>query len=195
MSRLASVGIMIAGAIITPIITSISGVWEFILQCGAGLGLVLILRWYWWRINAWSEITATIAPLLSYSFCYFYLNDAMGSSFSENYGSYYVTVGFTTITWIIITFLTKPPGTKHIQDFMTRVQPMGIWPEKVNNGPMKWLLLNWVSTIVFIVSFLFGTGSLILLEFEACFIYFAMSIISALSLKFCLKKTNIFGRN
>ena len=42
------------------------------IECGAGLGAVLILRWYWWRINAWSEIVATIAPFIAYSYTHFY---------------------------------------------------------------------------------------------------------------------------
>ena len=47
-------------------LTTISGAWEFIINASAGLGSVLILRWYWWRINAWSEISAMIAPLIIY---------------------------------------------------------------------------------------------------------------------------------
>ncbi|MEX2597866.1 MAG: sodium:solute symporter family protein [Salibacteraceae bacterium] len=198
-SRLTSVGIMILGAMVTPFITSISGVWEFILQCGAGLGLVLILRWYWWRINAWSEIAATIAPLIAYGFCYFYLNDFMGERFVRNNGSFYITVLFTTIVWISVTFLTPKPSSSFTKTFIKRVKPMGIWPnfdhQPTDNRQIKWLFLNWLSMILFIVSFLFGTGSLILLEMDAAFIYFAVSILSAFALRMFLKKTNIFGRN
>ncbi len=64
--RLFTIAIMIISLIITSQIESISGVWAFVIECGAGLGMVLILRWYWWRINAWSEITATIVPFLVY---------------------------------------------------------------------------------------------------------------------------------
>ena len=64
--RLSTVGLMVLAAIVSTQITSISGTWLFIMECGAGLGLVLILRWYWWRINAWTEISATIAPVFFY---------------------------------------------------------------------------------------------------------------------------------
>jgi Na+/proline symporter len=199
-SRWASVFIMIIGASITPLINSISGVWAFIMQCGAGLGLVLILRWYWWRINAWSEISATVAPLLAYAFCYFYLNDALGPSFEAQYGSFYVTVGFTTVVWMVVTFLTRPPGESHIKAFMQRIRPLGWWPAELNvhqgdNRQLKWLSLNWVAMISFIIASLFGLGKLILLEFQAAIVYLSIAILSALALRVFLKKTNIFERN
>jgi len=199
-SRLASVGIMMVGALVTPMVTSISGVWEFILQCGAGLGSVLILRWYWWRINAWSEISATIAPLIAYTFCQLYLNEATGASFTDNNGSYYVTVLFTLVSWISVTYLTSAPGKEHISKFDARVQPMGIWPSYLTevgkrNSELKWLAGNWASMIVFIFSFLFTIGSLVLLNFDQFFIYLTLSIISLFSLRWFLKKTNIFGTN
>ena len=53
---------MIAAAIVTFYLESIRQAWEFVLESGAGIGLVLILRWYWWRVNAWSEIAAMVAP-------------------------------------------------------------------------------------------------------------------------------------
>jgi len=199
-SRLASIGIMLLGAFVTPFVTSISGVWEFIMQCGAGLGLVLILRWYWWRVNAWSEIAATLAPLIAYSFCQFYLNETLGDGFINQYGPYYFTVGFTTLVWITVTFLTPKPTKEHIEKFDERVRPMGVWPSyiqgvKERNKQLKWLAGNTASMIVFIISFLFAIGSLILMEFQNAVIYVSLSIISVFGLKIFLKKTNIFGRN
>src|SRR5690606_10064947 len=66
-SRVATLGIMGLGLFTTQIFDSISGVWLFIMECGAGLGLVLILRWFWWRINAWSEIVATGVPFVGFA--------------------------------------------------------------------------------------------------------------------------------
>ena len=195
-SRLASVGILILGACVTPFVTSISGVWEFIMQCGAGLGLVLILRWYWWRINAWSEIAATLAPIAAYAFCHFYLNEQLGSNFTDNYGHYYFTVGFTTLTWILVTYLTPPPSSALISSFDERVRPMGAWPSAgPRNGELKWLFALTISMIILIVSVLFGIGSIILQLYEAAIIYVTLSIISTIGLRFFLKKTNIFERN
>lgn len=199
-SRVCSILVMIAGAIITPFVTSISGVWEFILQCGAGTGLVLILRWYWWRINAWSEITATIAPLLSYSFCTFYLNERMGDAFVANNGAFYVTVLFTTVAWLLVTYLTPPPSQALVTRFNEQVKPMGLWPSYTTgvserNKSLKWLVANWAAMVTGIISVLFAIGSFVLLEFPAAFLYTALALLSIFSLRMFLKKTNIFGRN
>ena len=75
------------------------------MECGAGLGLVLILRWFWGRINAYVEITATLAPFVGYTL-------ARGEWLSEDLGtfpnSFFFTVGFTTVAWLTVLFLTKP---------------------------------------------------------------------------------------
>lgn len=200
MSRWASIAVMIAGALVTPFITSISGVWSFIMQCGAGLGLVLILRWYWWRINAWSEITATIAPIIAYAFCHFYLNDKLGETFQQNNGSFYFTVAFTTVSWLIATFMTAPPTADSITFFNKRVEPMGIWPMVAvgvtqRNKQLKWMLGGWISMASTILFTLFTLGNLVLLEYDDLFINMPLALLSAFLLRLFLKKTNIFDRN
>jgi len=200
LSRITTVFVLIAGAAVTPFVTSISGVWEFLMQCGAGLGLVLILRWYWWRISAWSEISATIAPIIAYLFCDFYLTEAMGQSFKDNNGAFYFTVIFTTIIWLLTTFLTKPQSEQTLKDFFQRVRPHGIWPTnisggKLDNTPMKWMFGGWISMISTIIFILFATGSLILENYTIGFIQMTLGITSIISLRLFLKKTNIFNRN
>jgi SSS family solute:Na+ symporter len=98
-SRVMTIVLMILGLYMSTFINSISGTWEFIMQCGAGLGLVLILRWYWWRINAWSEISATIAPFVATAICYY-----KGIEFPE---AFLLTVAYTTVIWLIVTFMTS----------------------------------------------------------------------------------------
>jgi Na+/proline symporter len=66
-SRITTIIVMVISLFVTLIIGTISGAWAFIIECGAGVGLVLILRWFWWRINAWSEIAAMLAPFAAYS--------------------------------------------------------------------------------------------------------------------------------
>src|SRR5437867_53199 len=65
LSRITTVLVMALSLLTTTVLATISGAWAFILEAGAGLGLVLILRWFWWRLNAWSEIAAMVAPLLA----------------------------------------------------------------------------------------------------------------------------------
>jgi len=199
-SRVTSVIVMIVGAIVTPFVTSISGVWEFLMNCGAGLGLVLILRWYWYRINAWSEISATVTPLVAYAFCYFYLNDAMGESFVNQNGPFFFTVSVTTIIWIITTFATASPSESHLRMFIIKVKPQGIWPnmqqdQKALNYSLKYQAMSWFFMVIMVISLLFGIGSLILLNFNATILYFISAVLSIFGLRFFLKKTNIFERN
>ena len=197
MSRLASVLVMVAGACVTPFVTSISAIWEFIMHCGAGLGLVLILRWYWWRINAWSEISATIAPLIGYGLSSLFIEPRLGSTFVDHNGSFYVTVLFTCLVWITVTYITQPQSKESISMFYNRVKPLGIWPNQDivrNRKELLSLTGGWLSMIFSIVSILFGIGSLVLLNYLQAITYIIMSVISIFVLRFYLKKTNMFDR-
>ncbi|MGB0431970.1 MAG: sodium:solute symporter family protein, partial [Bacteroidia bacterium] len=129
-SRLMTVLLVFAGIGTTFFIETISGVWAFIIECGAGLGLVLILRWYWWRINAWSEITATIAPFVAYTICKYVLvnyNEAWGYDLFTDPRTFFVVVTFTTVSWLVVTFITQPEPKAHLQNFYDRVKPAGNW--------------------------------------------------------------------
>jgi Na+/proline symporter len=147
-------------------LTTISGAWEFILNASAGLGLVLILRWYWWRINAWSEIIAMISPLVIYPFSVKVLGlQSPLTLFPIAFG--------TTLIWIAGTYLTKPVNTEILLEFYRRVHPGGIgWkkiavlvPEVKADGGFLRLIICWLCGIVAIYATLYGTGKIILSEF------------------------------
>ncbi len=154
----------------TSIITSISGVWSFILECGAGLGLVLILRWYWWRINAWSELAAMIAPFVGYGLARF----VFGWEFP---GSYFFTVALTTAVWLIVTFLTPPVDSQVLEDFYTKVRPGGWWKpvEKKLGLPGEKIGVNrfiaWFAAVLTGYGTLFSIGALILHQWKDLVIY------------------------
>jgi SSS family solute:Na+ symporter len=176
---------------VTTQIHTISGVWTFIIECGAGLGLVLILRWYWWRINAWSEITATIAPFIAYGFSKFYL----GLVFPD---SFFLTVGFTTAAWITVTYMTVPEPMDHLVKFYKKVQPEGSWkPVAAAAGitPGKSRIFNltvcWLSAVTMTYSLLFFTGKIIFHEWKEAMVYGCSVIISFLILRLFMNKTKI----
>jgi SSS family solute:Na+ symporter len=161
-SRITTLLVMALSVVITGMIERISGAWEFIIECGAGLGMVLILRWYWWRINAWSEIAAMVAPFIAYA----YIKFATSVVFPQ---TLYYIVGFTTLVWLAATFLTRPTDMMHLQSFYRRVHPGGaLWkPVADTVGEVKGttgfglLFLDWLAGIVLVYSALFGIGSLI----------------------------------
>jgi SSS family solute:Na+ symporter len=154
-ARLFTVLIMLVALFATTQISSIDTAAKFMIECGAGLGMVLILRWYWWRINAWSEITASIAPFIGY----FIANYLLALEYPFNF---LFTVGFSTICWLIATFVTVPTDEKTLQHFYNKVKPDGGWskfrkPEdpKTKLAP---LFICWISSIVMVYSILFSIG-------------------------------------
>jgi Na+/proline symporter len=161
-SRVITMLLMLVSLVVTLYINRISGAWEFILECGAGLGLVLILRWYWWRINAWSEISAMLTPFITLP-----IVKTLGISFPL---SLYYLVFATTIVWLVVTFLTKPTDEKKLREFYKQVHPSGIlWkkisstmPDAKSDTGFARMFLNWFLGVVVVYTSLFGIGSLIL---------------------------------
>lgn len=191
-SRLVTLLVTIIGLGVTTQINSISGVWSFIIECGAGLGLVLILRWYWWRINAYSEIAATIAPFIAYAVSKW----GLGLEFPN---SFFITVGFTTVTWLVVTFLTKPSDEATLVKFYNKVKPDGSWEpvRKLAGGEafksnVPNLLVCWISGISFTYSILFLTGKLIFMEWSAALIWAGVAAVSFIILRMFVLKTRVF---
>ena len=190
-SRLVTVGLMAIGLGATFFMTSISGVWAFIIECGAGLGMVLILRWYWWRVNAWSEISATIAPFIAYALSRFVFE------WEFPYG-FFFTVGFTTVVWLATTFLTRPESAETLRKFHARVRPDGYWgpiaakdrPKRNNLGP---LFVSWLSSIAMTYGILFMTGKIIFGEWQAAGMYGVIVVVSGVVLSRMMKRTSIWA--
>lgn len=190
-SRLATLGIMALGLSITRVFDSISGVWLFIMECGAGLGLVLILRWFWWRINAWSEIAATAIPFIGYAISYFLLD------WPHPYG-FFFTVSLTTVVWVIVTFITPPTRTDQLRIFYGRVDPGGWWPKSITGNSKdhrpeyRYLFVAWILSIIMTYSILFLIGKFILQEYWEAFGIFLTALFSFLGLIAVMRKTTIF---
>lgn len=160
-SRLFTVLLMIASIPITAQLQTIDSAAQFLISSGAGLGLVLILRWYWWRINAWSEISATVAPFVGMAIGKWILEPRFGDAFIIANGSFYFTVALTTITWLLVTYWTKPEPAAHLKAFYQRIRPEGIW--RVDGQVIRrfsyWRLMAWITAVVLTYSALFGMGS------------------------------------
>src|SRR5262249_31129923 len=123
-SRLTTVLLFFASCGVTAMLSSVEQAWKFIIGLGAGSGMVYILRWYWWRINAWSEVSAMIASFVTFCFASGALGDILvkvgvagGAAIIPAYVSsksadadaiaLLITVGVTTIVWLTTTFMTK----------------------------------------------------------------------------------------
>lgn len=207
--RVFTVIIMIIALIITSFIDTIDGAARFLIASSAGLGAVLILRWYWSRINIWSEIAATIAPIIGYTLSKFILApmfdieiapDEIQNNFVANEGILLCTTLFTTIVWLLVTFLTKPESEETLKKFYLRVEPEGAWntiKEKLNipktKSQIPALIICWVSATALTYSTLFLIGKLIFQDYYYALINLVIAIISFLILRYFMFHTKIFS--
>jgi solute:Na+ symporter, SSS family len=178
-SRITTILIMVISGIITFYLETIRQAWEFVLESGAGIGLVLILRWYWWRVNAWSEITAMVAPALG--FAYLKLFTDIQFPFTLLY-----LVTWTTVCWLVVTMLTPPEPEAHLVAFYRRVRPGGPgWTRIAARAgdekpePIGGLVVDWLAGIVLVYATLFGMGTLLLDSVVRAVPFFAVAAAAA----------------
>ncbi len=167
-SRWMTVLAMVLAALVTLVMTSVGEAWKYMLTLTAGVGLVMILRWYWWRINAWSEISALAASAIVGSWCYL-SGIVAGDDPNATAKRLLITVAATTIVWLVVTFVTKPESEATLKRFYERVRPAGNgWgpiARLVPGGSEDRLgiaLLDWVAGLGLVYGTLFGIGRLVL---------------------------------
>ncbi len=180
-SRWATVAMMAGGAFTAMNMGSIARAWEFIWAMGAGIGPVLILRWFWWRINAWSEIAALASSILvtiileviacaqtlragiSYSL-FSHPPVLFGLSLQVQHKAL-IIVPISIIAWIAVTLLTPPVREETLSRFYERVHPGGFWREEWKREwgatKLRSHFINWLLGVGLIYGATFGIGKLI----------------------------------
>ncbi len=178
-SRLATVLLVIASAWISVQLTSIGGGWQVVLEIGAGTGLVYLLRWYWWRINAWSEISAMatsllVSLLLNWKGLWRSVVGAdtlfSGSGPVVFAKTALTTTVITTIAWVTVTFLTKPEQQAVLVSFYRKTRPdvrgwqpiAHLTPDVSPNRDLGRNLIAWLLGCAMVYLALFGLGKVIL---------------------------------
>jgi len=191
-SRIAVIAMIIFSLLVTNyFLTTVSGAWIFILNASAGLGAVLILRWYWWRINAWSEISAMIAPLIIYPIAVY------GFGMESPITLYPIVFG-TTIVWLVVTFITKPVEENKLIAFYKRTYPGGLgWKhiqklvgEKNRGTGFGKLTINWIMGLILVYSFLFGIGNIIFADYLAGSVLILIGLVAAAIIYHNLRNQN-----
>lgn len=179
-SRISMVFVIVFALLVTKyVLTTISGAWEFILSASAGTGTVLILRWFWWRINAWSEISAMITPFIILPIVTY------GFDMKFPFTLYPIVAG-TSVVWLIVTFLTKPTEEKKLLKFYTKVHPGGIgWkkiaaklPDVKSDTGFGFMFVNWILGVVLVYTSLFGIGKLIFGEYLLAGFFMLLAVTS-----------------
>jgi Na+/proline symporter len=171
MSRWSTVVLFLLSIIVTSMIDTVGAMWELLLALGSGTGLVLILRWYWWRVNAWSEISAMVASFVVSIGAMALVKSRLpaGSPLIQSYVML-ITVAVSTVVWLTVTFLTAPEPEAKLEAFYQRVRPggpgwrrisarLGYGRETIPGGALAWT--NWLAGIVAVYASLFGIGKLV----------------------------------
>jgi Na+/proline symporter len=183
--RISTIVLMLFSAVLALLLQNALQLFNLLLVFGAGTGLIFILRWFWWRINAWSEITAMFASgIISLSLKLtplgnFLFNPADGVF--EDYMEYPLVVLVTTFIWLFATFVTKPESKNVLRDFYKKIQPGGPgWKRVVDQAEMENIKIvsnsdqNWsvpsgikamLLGCIMIYSIMFATGYWIYSEF------------------------------
>ena len=197
--RLSTVGLMILSALLALALQNALQLFEVLLVFGAGTGLIFILRWFWWRINAWSEITAMfvsgivsiilkLTPIGSYLF-------NPDSGIFPDWSEYIFVVAITTLAWLTVTFITKPESEETLVSFYNKTTPGGPGWAKIisklehfseDTIKKQWTVPAGISAMlagcILIYSCLFATGYYIYGEYTKALVITGIAIISALLL-------------
>ncbi len=195
--RIITILIMIVAMFSTAQIGMIDEAAQFLIASGAGLGMVLIMRWYWWRINAWSELSATLAPLFAWALLKYPLRSYFPEEFYHQNGDFIATVVFTTIVWLVVTFISKPTDQEVLRQFYAKIRPQGFWKPFRIEGEAPRTTANlfgaWLSGVALVYSSLFTLGSWILGESSEAWIWSLGAIISVLALRFFMRRSDLIS--
>jgi SSS family solute:Na+ symporter len=162
--RITTALLMIAAALLTFALDTAKEAFDLILSVGAGTGLIYLLRWFWWRVGAWSEIAAMISSFVVA--VAFFIAGKQGHHVASHI-ALLVTVSVTTLVWVTATFLAPPTERDTLVKFCRLVRPAGPgWTSiraeaGVTASPdsLPMALLGWVLGCLFVYAALFGTGS------------------------------------
>jgi Na+/proline symporter len=198
--RISTVLLMVFSALLALVLTNALQLFDIILMFGAGTGLIFILRWFWWRINAWSEISAMLVSgivsiVLNFTSLgnYFFGDEGLMPA----YAKFPMVVLVTTIVWVAVTYLTKAESKDVLQNFYKRIQPGGPgWAKVIDEASDENIVLidnneGWsvpsgiiamIISCVLIYSIMFATGHWIYGYYNSAIILTGVAIISAFGL-------------
>jgi SSS family solute:Na+ symporter len=185
--RLTTAGLMVLAGLTTYALTTARDAFDLILSIGAGTGLLYLLRWFWWRVNAWSEIAAMISSFVV----------AVGFTLAARQGhavpshlALIASVAITTTVWVLTSLLTTPTERARLVAFYTLVRPAGPGWSAIRAatglGPaadsLPQAFLGWVLGLAFIYAALFGMGSFLYGYLSQALVWLGVFVVSGVGL-------------
>ncbi|MEK6478840.1 sodium:solute symporter family protein [Catalinimonas sp. 4WD22] len=191
--RISTVLLLIVTGLFALLLRNALQAFDILLQVGAGTGLIFILRWFWWRINAYSELAAMVISFLVALYLEF-LHPFTGMELPSTGGKLLLGVGVTTIGWLVVTFLTRPTDTETLRSFYKRVYPGGPgWKKVVEEAEKEGIELDqnqkgWdvplgivcmILGVIAVYSALFATGQWLYANLGLALFFTGLSIVSS----------------
>jgi Na+/proline symporter len=201
--RIWTMVLMFCGCLLATQLSSALDSFQILLQIGAGTGLLFLLRWFWWRINAWSEISAMVLSFVV-AMTFRLGNQGLPDWMQPAWVRLIIGITITTVGWIIVTILTPPTPEKTLREFVRRSKAGGPGWRKIIEQAAKdgddlegvkrqtWPVpLGILCTIIGCISIygtLFATGTLLYGEYLTAIVLYAISVVSASSLIFLWRR-------
>jgi SSS family solute:Na+ symporter len=199
--RICTVGLYLFAALLSQVMTSAQQAFQVLLSIGAGTGLLYLLRWFWWRINAWCEVVAMISSF-AVSIVFMLLNWQRHRAGLEPLAfapTIIASVALTTVCWVVAAFVTKPTERATLISFYKKVHPAGPgWTEvrkeagvseadaALHGDHMGMAALGWVSGCIVIWSSLFAIGNFLYGRTESALILTAVFVVSGFALLYVI---------
>ena len=185
--RLVTAALMVVAALVTYALGTAKEAFDLILSVGAGTGLIYLLRWFWWRVSAWSEIAAMVSSfIVAFGF---FIARKNGVEIAAT-TSLLITVATTTVVWVATTLAAPPTDRAKLLEFYALVRPAGPGWKTIrdesglpgSSDSMSQALAGWTLGCVFVYSALFGTGSFIYGRMAQFYVWLAVALLSAFGL-------------
>ncbi len=181
-SRIVTVLLLTLGTLTAMQMQSIKSGWELFYGMSSGIGGVYIARWFWWRVNAWSEIAAWISAAVTYATLYFVNKNAPTELYSVFGWRLMLVTGVSTTCWLLVTFLTAPVSETKLIAFYRKVKPGSpFWrpiaaKAGVSPAQLGWHdVVAWLAGVVFVYAFLFAIGKAVLGFYSAGLVYLGIA--------------------
>jgi SSS family solute:Na+ symporter len=195
--RWVTVGLFLASSAVVYLMESAKDAFDIILQVGAGTGLLYLVRWFWWRVNAWCEVVAMVS---SFAISTLLLVLAKQGSGLSSHAALVTTVAVTTVCWVAAAYFAPATGMDTLVRFYERVRPpgpgwgpvraaagVGTLPTQGANIPLA--LLGWFAGCVTVWSALFSVGNFLYGRLDLAWMLTAVFVVSAIALTFVIQRT------